>query len=470
MGKTKKLFIGISLFIGFILYTKYEETMGSTMRIDPEMFEVVESWDDLAEAESSLFPDLKFPLSFDLFEDSNITIPLEGKQRVLKIEKRWGDGTRFCLIYSVDIKRRDKDEQSVPSLSADTVRLTLDDGQEIDIPAVVENSPSEGFVLKNRLYRSMIITPEIEIEKFDAQPLLDKIKASSRIELKGVTMAYGSENKHIQQLAFKLHPNKPGSLPDTIGKYSMDKELSLQTGNQVRLQQLEVFETGARIKTDQKLDSDIIGFIGEINEKNVSTPTYYRVFEDEKGTTYLENNSILHHLLNIEGTEDRVSFTFTHVVKKSKNAYSFSVLGDDIETMYQQNKDVLKEELVTNEHGNRLFYKGLVSADGVKQGTIKLQLEKEDDLLGSYSMLQPSSNEEGTNHMNDKITIQDRSGKYIEDFIIVHDVEEGKEMKTIHFANGIPEGDLKITVSNLTYIEPLKIPVENPLEWNITHH
>ncbi|MFD1357738.1 hypothetical protein ACFQ4X_07450 [Fictibacillus halophilus] len=469
--KWGKIIIGAVLLIGFVIFTQYEKNAEPAWKVNTENFTVLDSWEELMNFEKMKYNDLKFVDHFNLFKNSDISVPLSNEHRTLRIEKTWNNGFQLYVLYSVDLKERDKDEGDVPSLNVEKIKLTSK--QSKDFLGIAELYPgetsSEGYVFKHRLYRSMMIHPEFN-NAVNSQEDWEEVMKSNRFELNDITMNSKKGVTNLKPIAFQVEPAQIVGLPKAIESIPVNQTLLVNNGDEIRLKNMEFYQIGSRIMLDKKVDKDLVSLLGEVNVNDRKHTIEYEIESINEAEDYIQAYSLMSELLNSDQS-DKGTFSITHSVHRSKNDYSFSVPKIDLEKYNaNQAEGVRKNELVVNENDVKVVYEGLYWDNANNQGGIKFSLEtlpKQDSLEEEFLYPRPSYHfGEGNmdRYVRNIVAVKNSAGKQLEDYDIAKIFNDGKSSFLIYFYNGLPAEDLSVSLSNLTHIEPLKNKVVVPLK------
>jgi hypothetical protein len=470
-SKWGKIIIGAVLLIGFVIFTQYKKNAEPAWKVNVENFTVLDSWEELMDFEKMKYNDLKFVDHFNLFKDSRVSVPISSEHRTLRIEKTWNYGYQFYMLYSVDLKERDKNEGDIPRLNVERIKLTSEQNKEFIGTAELYpgETSSEGYVYRHRLYRSIMIHPEFN-NAVNSQEEWEEVMKSTRLELNDITMSSKKEVTNLKPIAFKVEPTEIFGHPKTIASTPINQTLHVHNGEEIGLTKMEFFPIGSRIKLDKKVDENLVSLLGEVDVSDRKYPIEYEITGMNDSGDYLVAYSLMSDLLN-SNQSDEGSFSITHSVHRTKNEYSFSVPKIDIEK-YTANQEagVSKKEIVVNENDVKVVYEGLFWDDANNQGGIRFSIEtlpKQNSLAEEFLYPRPSYHfGEGNmdRYVRNIVAVKNSAGKQLEDYDIAKIFNDGKSSFLIYFYNGLPVDDLSVTLSHLTHIKPLKNNVVVPLK------
>lgn len=471
-SKWGKIIIGAVLLIGFVIFTQYEKNAEPTWKVNTENFTVLDTWEELMDFEKMKYNEIKFANHFNLFKDSNISIPISNEHRTLRIEKTWNNGFQLYVLYSVDLKERDKDEGDVPRLNIEKVKLSSKQSKEFLGTAEIYpgETSSKGYVYKHRLYSSMMIHPEFTNAVY-TQEDWEEVMKSNRFELNDITMSSKKGVTYLKPIAFQIEPAQIKGLPKAIASTPINQTLQINNGDEINLKNMEFYQIGSRIMLDKKIDKDLVSLIGEVNINDRKHTVEYEIESINESEDFIQGFSLMSELFNSEES-DEGSFSITHSVHRTKNEYSFPVPKIDIEKYNaNQGEGVRKNEIVVNGNDIKVVYEGLYWDDANNQGGIKFSLEtltKQDSIQDFFIYPRPSYHFSPQSYEDryakNLVTVKDSSGKPLEEFDITQIYQNEKSSFLIYFYNGLPVDDLSVTLSNLTHIEPLKQKIVVPLK------
>jgi heat shock protein HspQ len=471
-SKWKKLIIGAVLLIGFVLFTQYKKSAEPAWKVNAENFQVINNWDELMKLEEKKYYELKFATRFQILKDANKSIPLLNENRTLRIEKTWNHGHQLYILYSVDLLERDKSETEIPKLRVDRVKLTSKDGEDFETRAelVEGDTGSESYVYKHRLYRSLMIYPQFEnIHQND----WEKISGSERLELTSVSMNSSKGKIVLDSIAFKIKPINRDLLDETIASTSVNQNLTLYDGNEIKVNELEFFQIGTRLTVDQNIHENIIGFSGVIKDNESGFPISYEITEDKNGNTIIQSYSIMDHLLMMDKS-DTSEFTISQSIHQTEGIYQFFVSKKEIEEITKNpENEILKNETVVNKEGVKVIYRGLSFDKINNQLGIKFTMENSEVPIENYLIYpKPSYHfqdmdeiEHNKSYMSNLISVKNAEGKPLEDYNIDNIFNDEYTEYMISFYNGSPKEDITITLSNLTRIEPIENEIKVPIKF-----
>jgi hypothetical protein len=471
-SKWKKIANGVALLVIFVIYTQYAKNAEPAWKVNTENFYVLDSLEELMDREKMKYNELKFVDHFQLFKNSTVSVPLSSEQRTLRIEKTWNHGYQFYVLYSVDLKERDKSEGDIPKLEVDSIKLTSKQNNEFEGTAELypgENA-TEGYVYRHRLYRSIMVHPNFNntYKQEDWEELLK----STRFELSDISISSKQGVTNLKPIAFQVEPAQMSGFPKAIGSSAVNETINMHNGENIQLKDLEFFQMGSRVTLDKDIDKDLVSFIGDIKINDFTNNSFeYAITGNNESGYYLQTDHLLYELLNteeaIEGT-----FTLTHSVHRNNKAYSFSVPKADLEKfLANQRADLKKNEAVVNENDLKVIYEGLEWDEANDQGGIKFSMEiphQQDNIGESFLYPRPghhfSQGQDDDRFQRNLVYVKDSSGKPLQEYDITQIYQDNKSSFLVYFYNGLPIEDLTVTLSRLTHLKPLKKEVRVPLK------
>ncbi|MFG6495205.1 hypothetical protein P8610_07600 [Fictibacillus sp. UD] len=479
MQTLKKVLIGTALIGGFAIYTQYEKTAEPAWSVNAEQFTVVKSLHEGMKREYTKFEELEMVDQYGFLKDANKTVALEEAYRTLTIDKIWNLEGRLYFLYSVDVKERDKDEYDVPRLSVKNMLFKTKEGKEIVLRAG-ENmgspgSRDEGFVYKHRLYRSMMLIPgPIEDEEIDWSIL----GQTNTIQLKDLAISYKNVgSKAINDISLKVTSDNPYT---KVLKSEAINQTIPYDNQYVKIKSIDALLYEQRLSLEiPKNADDLIGF-SVASDNSPQTQTLGII-----GTPSTGFYMPLYEMPFLESVKNEKSITFNSSVHKDNRSFSWKIPKEDIQT-FLTNKDqpVVKNEVIANLNETKVIYEGLTLFEGIPRIMLSVTTaSKHSDDRGfipeRYYNGDKVPEEYVRQFKNNLISIEDEMKAKIINFDIHRSYTEDKRTYYITFLheedikNGewnpimIPQQDLTLTLSNLTYEKPLSKPVtikyKNPI-------
>ncbi len=476
----KKVLIGTALIGGFVIYTQYEKNAEPAWSVNAEEFTVVKTFQQGMKREYTKYEELEIVDQYGLLKDANKTVALEEAYRTLKVDKIWNLEGRLYFLYSVDLKERDKGEYDVPRLSVKNMQFKTKEGNEIVLRAG-ENvgnpgSRDEGFVYKHRLYRSMMLIPEpIEDEEIDWS-ILGK---ANTIQLKDLAISYKNGGlKAINDISLKVTSDNPYT--KVLKSEPIDQTISYDEQN-VKIKSIDALLYEQRLSLDiPKNADDLIGFSGKL-DSSPHTQTLGII-----GTPSTGFYMPLYEMAFLDSVKKERSITFNSSVHKDNRSFSWKVPKEDIQTFItNRDQPVVKKEVIMNLNEMKIIYEGLTMFDGsprIMLSVLSASHSSNDRgfIPESYASAESIPEEYIRHYKNNLISIENEKKEKMKNFEIHSSETENKKSYFITFYNEedmingemnpimIPQQDLIITLSNLTYEKPLPKPVTINFK-NINH-
>jgi hypothetical protein len=471
--KWKKIITGAALLVIFVIYTQYVKNAEPAWKVNTENFYVLDSLEELMDLEKMKYNELKFVDHFQLFKNSTVSVPLSSEQRTLRIEKTWNHGYQFYVLYSVDLKERDKGEGDIPKLDVNSIKLTSKHNNEFEGTAELYpgETATEGYVYRHRLYRSIMVYPNFNNNTYKQEDW-EELLQSTRYELSDISVSSKKGVTNLKPIAFKVEPAQMSGTPKAIASSPVNKTINVHNGENIQLKNLEFFQIGSRITIEKEIDKDLVSFIGDIKINDLNNNSYeYEILGNNKSGYYLQTDQLVYELLNaeeaIEGT-----FTLSHSVHRNNKAYSFIVPKTDLEKFSaNQQSDLKKNVVIVNEKDLTVTYEGLDWDEANNQGGIKFSMDihhQQDSIEDFFMFPRPvhhfSQVEGDERFQRNLISVKDSSGKQVQEYDITQIYQDDKSSFLIYFYNGLPIEDLTVTLSRLTHLKPLKKEVRVPLK------
>ena len=468
--KRNKIIIGLLLLIGFVIYTQYEKNAEPTWQVNDENFLVMKDWEELMDAEKSKFSDLKFAHHFKLLKNSQISTPLANNQRKFQVERTYSFGQQLYILYSVDLAERDKEESDIPRLSFNQVEVTSKKGKTFQFPIDIYEGEGAigGVVYKHKLYRSMTI--HIQYDKVETDEEWKEVLSSETVKLLNPTFTSNKGKTKIDNLTFKIKPHNVFDVPPVLATETIDKSLELFNDQKIHLDAFEVYQMGSRIKLDSKVDQDLVSLFGTIENGQSLYTLHTDITENEDLDYYLETYSALDELLNMNDS-DSLRLSFTHSVHRTDKSYAFSVSKQDlVQFASNPEKDIKKNEVIADDTDFKVVYRGIENDVSNNEKGIRFSIESKVENVGhdEYLYFQPNYNENRIQNeerfMNNLVTIKNSSGETLQNFDVMGTYDSEQSGFLLFFHDGLPKGDLTVTLSKIAKIHPLKEKVEVPLK------
>ncbi|MBN3555377.1 hypothetical protein JYA63_13930 [Fictibacillus nanhaiensis] len=475
----KKLLIGSVLIGGFVVYTQYEKSAEPTWTVNAEQFLVVDSFKDGMKREYIKFAELEIMDKYGFLKDVNKTLTLKDSYRTLKIEKLWNMNGRMYVLYSVDVKERDKDEYDIPRLSVKNMRFQTKEGEELVLKAgeemVQPGTRDEGFVYKHRLYRSMMLMPSM----FDSSENDWSIVSNANVvRLQDLTIS--SKDKgvdSIQDIALTMPDEDPYT--KVLKSEPIDQTITYEDNKKVKIKSIEALLYEQRLSVEIPDDEDLIGFASKNHTLHDRPTRTYGILGAKKNGYYIP----IYDMPEETNEKKEKTLTFTSSVHKDPRSFSWTIPKKDIQTfLTNKNQPVLKNQEIVRMNDTVIRYEGIALFE--ESSRIKLSLTTDTDQQLNHLRLIPDhyysdaevSDDYERVYKNNIISISDEKKMRINNFELLSSEEENKSTYYITFYNKeemgngemkpilIPESDLTITLSNLSYLKPLKNPVDIPFK------
>ncbi|MGM0803562.1 MAG: hypothetical protein ACQET8_02395 [Bacillota bacterium] len=470
----KKLLIGSVLIGGFVVYTQYEKSAEPTWTVNSEQFSVVNTLKDGMKREYIKFDELELIDKYGFLKEVNKTVTLKESYRTLKIEKIWNMNGRMYLLYSVDVKERDKDEYNIPRLSVKNMQFQTKDGKELVLKAgeemIHQGTRDEGFVYKHRLYRSMILMPSMFDSSENDWSIVSKAKI---VRLQDLTISSKDNGvDSIEDIAFTVPSEDPYT--KVLKSVPIDQTFTYGDNQKIKIKSIDALLYEQRLSVEIPNDESLIGFASKDNTLH-DVPSTYGILGTKENGYYVPVYDMPE---DMEKKKEK-TLTFTSSVHKDPRTFSWRIPRKDI-TRFINNKNqpILKNQEILRMNGTVLRYEGITMFE--QSPRIKLSLITEMDQQLNHLRLIPDhyysdaevSDDYERVYKNNIITISGENKKRINNFEVQRAEEENKATYYITFYNKeemekgemkpilIPESDLTITVSNLSYLKPLTNPVD----------
>lgn len=472
MNKWKKAIIGVALIAGFTLYVQNEKTAEPVWKVNAKEFTLVNSLQEGMKREYIKFDELEVVDNYDFLQKANKTVQLNDELRTLKFEKIWNMQGRLYILYSVDLKERDKDESDIPRITVKKMEISAKDGKEKIFDASedtgVPGTRDEGFVFKHRLYRSIMIVPMAEnSDQMDWEFLSN----TNRIELQEIELSDKEGSKPLKNIAFKV--SSENIYEKVLESSSVNYKFTYKDKNEAEIRSYDVLLYEHRFSLSiPKEDKDLVGFIGYLN--NQSEPFVMNIIGTESKGYYIP----FYEDFPQPGTSSKEkSITLQSSIHKDDQSYTWTVPKEDI-TRFNRNIDqpIVKNDEIVNTNNMKIVYEGLTKYN--ERPTIKISVISSNNNDRNFIRLIPESYY-GTEKIPEEylryfqknlLTVKNEKNEKLGNFDMFIDETDSKSTFYINFYNEdinegatnnipIPEENLTFTISDLAYSEPLSSPV-----------
>ncbi|WP_226534793.1 hypothetical protein [Fictibacillus halophilus] len=472
MNKWKKVLIGSLLLAGFALYLQNEKSAEPVWKVNGKEFTLVNSLQDGMKREYIKFDELEVVDNYGFLQKSNKTIHLNDELRTLKFEKIWNLHGRLYILYSVDLKERDKDERDIPRITVKRMELSAKDGKEEIFDASedtgVPGTRDEGFVFKHRLYRSMMIVPMVSnSEQMD----WDFLSNINRIELQGIELADNEGTEPLKNIAIKI--SSENIYEKVLETSLINKKFTYNDKKEAEIISYDVLLYEQKFSLSMpKGDKDLIGFLGY---KSNQSETFVMdiIGTESKGYSI----PFYEDLTQPSAASKDKSITLQSSIHKDEQTYTWTVPKEDI-TKFNRNIDqpVAKNEKIVNRDNIQIVYEGLTKYN--ERPTIKISVISSNKNDINFVRLIPESyygtekipEEYVRSFQKNLLTITNEKKEKLGNFDMFIDETNSKSTFYINFYKEeinegatnnipIPEENLTFTISDLAYSEPLNSPV-----------
>jgi hypothetical protein len=470
----KKLLIGSVLIGSFIVYTQYEKSAEPTWTVNSEQFSVVNSFKDGMKREYIKFDELELIDKYGFLKDVNKKVKLKESYRTLKIDKLWNMNGRMYLLYSVDVKERDKDEYHIPRLTVKNMQFQTKDGEELVLKAGEEmgqpGTRDEGFVYKHRLYRSMMLMPSMFDSSENDWSIVSKAKI---VRLQDLTISSKDNGvDSIEDIALTVPSEDPYT--KVLKSDPIDQTFTYGDNQKVKINSIDALLYEQRLSVEIPNDESLIGFASKEN-KLQDQPLTYGILGTNKNGFYVP----IYDMTGEVNKKKEQSITFTSSVHKDPRSFSWKIPKNDIKTfLLNTDQPVLKNQEILKIGNTIIRYEGMIVMEGSPRIKLSIITDSSQHLHHLrlipdhyYSDAEVSDDYERV-YKNNTISISDEKKTRMDNFDVHSSEEENKATYYITFYNKeemesgemkpilIPERDLTITVSNLSYLKPLTNPVD----------
>lgn len=469
-NKRNKIIIGLLLLIAFVIYTQYKKSAEPTWKVNDENFVVMEDWEELMDTEKSKFSDLKFADHFKLLKNSQISIPLANNQRKFQVERTYNFGQQLYILYSVDLVERDKQESDIPRLTVNQVEITSKKGKTFHFPIDIYEGEGAigGVVYKHKLYRSMMV--HAQYDNIETDEDWKEVFSSEKVTLLNPTLTSNKGKLKLEHLNFKVRPHNVFELPPVLAAEEIDRSLQLYNNKEVHLDKFEIYQMGSRIKLDSNIDKDLVSLVGTIENGQDNYPLQADITQNEGSGYFIETYSALDDLLNMDDS-DQLKLSFTHSIHRTNKSYAFSVSKQDLEQFASNpEKDITRNEVIANDNDYKVIYRGIEKDVSNNEKGIRFSIESkvENVRQDEYLHFQPNYNENRIQteerFMNNLVTIKNSSGETLQNFDVMQTYDSEQSGFLLFFHDGLPKGEITITLSKIAKVHPLQEKVEVPLK------
>ncbi|GGB55090.1 hypothetical protein [Fictibacillus barbaricus] len=471
--KWQKIIIGAVLLIGFVLYTQFEKNAEPVWVVNEKNFTVVDSLQDGMDLEYTKFDELERIDQFGFIKDSNKVIRLNEKYRTLQIEKVWHSQGQLYFLYSVDLKERDKDETDIPRLTVKKMKLHMKDGEEFIAP-VHENSGNyslshEGFVYKHRLYRSLMIFPmpdQLEMENFNWEKLMNV----NKIDLLQVDLADRSGLKSMDDIQLKVSSDNPHT--KVIHSENINKSFTYDNREKAKLTAYEFLLYDQRLRIEiPDIDDRLVGFSGTYNDESYSQ--MWDLIGTEKDGFYLHFYDNPHRSHN-QSTKRKISINAS--IHTSENFHTWTIPAEHVQKFNANTSEPVEvNQKVYDESDMSIVYNGVRMFDGSPKFSFTIK-RMNDELLSGHHLTperytENVPEEHARSHKKNIISVTNAKKEELTNFEIFSEDSSDESTYYIAFYNQedlergemnpviIPEENLTVSLTDLTYSKPLPDPV-----------
>jgi hypothetical protein len=472
LNKWKKAIIGVALIAGFTLYVQNEKTAEPVWKVNGKKFTVVNTLKDGMKREYIKYDELEIVDNYGFLQKSNKTIQLNDELRTLKFEKIWNMQGRLYILYSVDLKERDKDESDIPRITVKKMEISAKDGKEIIFDASedsgVPGTRDEGFVFKHRLYRSMMIVPMVlNSDQID----WDFMSNINRIELQEIELSDKEGSKPLKNIAFKV--SSENIYEKVLESSSINNKFTYKDKKEAEISSYDVLLYEHRFSLSiPKGDNDLVGFLGY--KSNQSETFVMDIIGTESKGYYIP---FYEDLSQPSAASKEKSFTLQSSIHKNDQTYTWIVPKEDITRFNRNiNQPVVKNEEIVNTNNMKIVYEGLTKYN--ERPTIKISIKTSNHNDRNFIRLIPESyygnekipEEYVRSFQKNLLTITNEKNEKLGNFDMFIDETNSKSTFYINFYKEeinegatnnipIPEENLTFTISDLAYSEPLSSPV-----------
>ncbi|MDR7072298.1 hypothetical protein [Fictibacillus barbaricus] len=468
MIKWKKLAVGGILLGGFIFYTQFAKSAEPAWKVNEKQFHVVDSFNEGMEKEYTKFEELRVVDRYKLVKKINKTIPLEKELRTLTIERVWNLEGRLYILYSVDLKERDKNAQDVPRLLVKNMQLSNEKDEEFSFQASDNFTADSGFVFKHRLYRSMFLVPNPEkLERDDWSILTD----ADHFELQNLQVFNRDGFDKIKNIGFKV--SSENILEKVLESSPIHKQFTYDGNKKAEINAYEILLYSRQFAVNiPRDDKDLIGFSGWIDQPG--TPfSWDLVGTPEKGFSL----PTFEEQLEQKNSKKKKAITIDATLYKDKRSYSWTIPKEDIVKMNSNpDEEIVRNEPIKTDNNYTFIYEGLRIYNGKPSIQISAMKKEKgnhmtDGLLpGSYFADNGVKEEYERSFKKNILHVFNSHNKALKNFDLFNTEDDLKTQYFITFFkeeinNGalntinIPEETLTISISDLVYSKLLPNPV-----------
>jgi hypothetical protein len=468
LNKWKKLVVGAILLGGFIFYTQFAKSAEPAWKVNEKQFHVVDSFNEGMEKEYTKFEELRVVDHYKLLQKINKTIPLEKELRTLTIERVWNLEGSLYILYSVDLKERDKNAQDVPRLLVKNIQLSDEKDEEFSFQASDNLTADSGFVFKHRLYRSMFLVPNPEKLERDDWSIF---KNADHFELQNLQVFNRDGFDKINNIGFKVSP--VNIFEKVLESSPIHKKFTYDDSKKAEINAYEVLLYGQRFSVDiPREDKDIIGFSGWIDQPG-NPFSWDLVGTREKGYSL----PMFNDLSEQKNSKKKKAITIDASLYKDKRSYSWTIPKEDIVIMNSHpDEEIVRNEPITTDNNYTFIYEGLRLYNGKPSIQISAMKNKKvnysiDGLLpDSYFAENGVKEEYERSYKKNILHVFNSNNKAMKNFDLFNTEDDLKTQYFISFFKedindgalntiNIPEEPLTISITDLVYSKPLHNPV-----------
>ncbi|TLS38233.1 hypothetical protein [Pseudalkalibacillus caeni] len=249
MGKKAILLRVISIFVifgGFILYISNDRAQEPSFKVNEDEFTVFEEKEAMFEEVYKGKASTALAASYGLVKKLDLEFPLIEARRTVSIEQAWYSQEGLFLLYSLELKKEDRNESDIPYLWFDELSFQKEGEKEVRLPveksneSIYQNWLTPGVVYKHRIYRGVLVRPDYARVAYDKSQTLWEWGKTDSLALVSPSL----QNREKDQ-TFKL---KDISLPikanlaqkDALETFQINKEIQMDNGQNIRLDSLEM--------------------------------------------------------------------------------------------------------------------------------------------------------------------------------------------------------------------------------------
>ncbi|MFC7370693.1 hypothetical protein ACFQPF_03280 [Fictibacillus iocasae] len=473
MKNWQKAMAGLLLLGGFTGYTQYQKSAEPVWKVNEEEFSVVKSLDEVKNSETFQYPPVLLANYFNLLQKGPEALQLPGDRRNVKIENYWFVDTSLYLLYSVNLKKTDKNERYVPELSVKEMTYILPDGTEEEFISswLNEEHSSSEYVYKHRLYRSILLTPQINnVEAVKWEQLVQ----AKKVKLDGLTMSSKKGERTLDSITLKLNVFNSQQV---LGSSPVDEKITFPGSGNLNADRLDITYYEPFLRLSGVPVKQLVGFGGGLQNSQHPEDEIFEVQgPDEKGL-YIP----LHFYdmaQAMTSTEQSQNLTFDRVFFRTDESLTWKVTASEIAAFNKKNEMTNENQLVGTKAGITVYKKGFFY-DGADQKLITFNLSHKNEEMDVTSYHVMRDNVGGQSESGDPIltvneermlknviSIKNSKGEKVENFE-VYPVGNGTYGISfiIDEKQELPEEDLTITLSHIVGTEKLPKEVRMQLEF-----